>query len=82
MMRSAFAAQYAATLVARAATDPDYEYAARDADRTAERMIAALASGRGDVHGSPVLRSLARTLGIPHTHDGWRAFASTLEDDR
>lgn len=80
MTRSEFLEMYADAIRARAATDPEYEYAALDADRTAARMLDALAEGGANIHGSPVQRSLARRLGIPHTFAGWRAFASSLTE--
>jgi hypothetical protein len=80
MTRSEFSRLYADTLRERALSDPEYQYAAADADRTAAVMLPSIASGRADIHGSPVLRALARRLGVPHTLAGWRAFASSLVD--
>ena len=81
MARADFEAAYAAALRERAAHDPDYSWALFEgafAEQAAARMTISLAAGHADVHGSPVLRALAKRYGFAHTLAGWRAFAGGL----
>ncbi len=80
--RTEFRERYIVALLADIAASPDEygPFARTNAERTVDRMMAALDAGTANITGSTALRRLARTYGIPHTVAAITALYASLED--